>query len=344
MTSDAIERQTHTGSSGVNGMTGQPALSVITATWNRPQWLRRALKSIAAQTYRDFEVIVVDDGSDNDTLARYEQIWKELDGRFILNRLSLSRSDTSCAASVRNRGLRAARGQFVAFCDDDDYWNDPDYLAVGVDMLKGLDADLFISNMRGENDEVVTIPSWFPNSPRMTRGRLVHQSPPVHELYVADLMAVMRHHYPHPNGCIVRKQLLGCVGYFDEQVRSGEDINFILRLADYAQSILYCPQPMVSFNVTPRDSSYSRRKNIDRWTYVAQGADRAGQNSRHVCVRRCARAIEAWQFRLMARQWCKEGQARQACRDAWRSCRLSPALGSVVLLAKTCVAAVLKGR
>ena len=344
VTSDAVETKTRTDPSSVTGPAGQPALSVVTATWNRPQWLERALKSIAAQTYRDFEVIVVDDGSDDDTLRSYDRIWKELDERFILNRLTTPRSDTSCSASVRNRGLRVARGRFIAFCDDDDYWNVPDHLSLGLDVLESCDADLLISNMRGESDQVVTIPSWFPNSPRLTRGRLVHQLPSIHELHLADLMAVMCHHYAHPNGTILRKQLLDRVGCFDEQVRSGEDVNFMLRLADHAGRILYRPQPVVSFNVSPRSSSFTRRKDMDRWTYVATGARRARQDSRHACMRRCARAIEAWQFRLMARQLRDEGQSRQACGQAWRACRVFLTWGSVLLLARTCAAAMFKGR
>ena len=344
MTSDAVETKTRPEPTGATSAAGQPAVSVITGTWNRPQWLGRALKSIAAQTFRDFEVIVVDDGSDDDTLARYDQIWKELDERFILNRLTTPRSDTSCSASVRNRGLRIMRGRFIAFCDDDDYWIVPDHLSLGLETLESCDADLLISNMRGESDEVVTIASWFPDSPRLTRGRLVHQSPPVHELHLADLMASMRHHYAHPNGTILRKDLLDRTGFFDEEIRSGEDVNFMLRLADQAQRILFRSDPVVSFNVSPRSSSYTRRKNIDRWAYLAEGALRVRRDGRNAAVRRCARAIEAWQYRLMAGDLRDDGQTRQACARAWRACRLFPTWGSAALLARTCLAAMLRRR
>src|SRR5579859_5661957 len=60
------------------------SLSIIIATRNRPDRLERCLCSIARQSYRQFQAIVVDDGSDAATLAQYESLWRKLDERFLL--------------------------------------------------------------------------------------------------------------------------------------------------------------------------------------------------------------------------------------------------------------------
>jgi glycosyltransferase involved in cell wall biosynthesis len=56
-----------------------PTVSVLTATRNRPTWVRETLTSIKDQTFTDFESILVDDGSSPETLASYQQFWSELD-------------------------------------------------------------------------------------------------------------------------------------------------------------------------------------------------------------------------------------------------------------------------
>lgn len=102
-----------------------PVVSVIIPTYNRKAYLGQALDSLAAQTYRDFEIIVVDDGSTDDTAeflrVRPESIryfWQENAG----------------PAAARNRGLKEARGQFVAFLDSDDLWQ-PSFLEATTQCL-----------------------------------------------------------------------------------------------------------------------------------------------------------------------------------------------------------------
>jgi len=95
-------------------MTTKPRVSVIIRTYNRAAYLCEAIESVFAQTFRDFELIVVDDGSTDatrDLLARY-------DGRLT----PIILDHTANQAAVMNAGIHAARGEFVAFLDDDDIW------------------------------------------------------------------------------------------------------------------------------------------------------------------------------------------------------------------------------
>jgi GT2 family glycosyltransferase len=104
----------------------RPRLSVIIPLYNKAPHVRRALDSVAAQTFTDFEAIVVDDGS-TDGGAR--AVAEFADPRF---RLVSQRNAGPGAA--RNRGIREARGELLAFLDADDEWL-PDFLEEGVRLL-----------------------------------------------------------------------------------------------------------------------------------------------------------------------------------------------------------------
>ena len=101
-------------------------VSVIIPLFNKAPYVARALASVAAQTYPDFEVIVVDDGS-TDGGTQMVEVCKEPPIRLITQ-------DNAGPGAARNRGLELAQGELVAFLDADDEWL-PDYLAESVRLL-----------------------------------------------------------------------------------------------------------------------------------------------------------------------------------------------------------------
>jgi len=102
-------------SGAVDGGASRPRISVIIPTHNRPAPLARAISSVRSQTWTDYEILVVDDGS-NDPVAM------ALDGFPDARLRLLAHPCRRGAAAARNTGLRAARGDYVAFLDDDDEW------------------------------------------------------------------------------------------------------------------------------------------------------------------------------------------------------------------------------
>ena len=88
-------------------------VSVVIPTYNRARWLRDAIRSALQQTHRPLEVLVVDDGSTDDTGRLCADMGPPV--RHILQ-------EHSGAAVARNRGLEEARGEYVAFLDSDDLW------------------------------------------------------------------------------------------------------------------------------------------------------------------------------------------------------------------------------
>ena len=92
-----------------------PKVSVIIPTYNRAHLVGRAIRSVLNQTYQDFEIIVVDDGSTDNT----EEVVKS----FIDPRIRYIRHEKNKgAAAARNTGIKAAKGKFIAFQDSDDEW------------------------------------------------------------------------------------------------------------------------------------------------------------------------------------------------------------------------------
>jgi glycosyltransferase involved in cell wall biosynthesis len=93
----------------------RPLVSVVVPTYNRAHLLRRAIKSVLAQTFSDFELIIVDDGSTDETNEAVEE--------FDDPRIRFIRQPVRGGANrARNRGIEASRGEWVAFLDSDDEW------------------------------------------------------------------------------------------------------------------------------------------------------------------------------------------------------------------------------
>jgi glycosyltransferase involved in cell wall biosynthesis len=92
-----------------------PKVSVIIPTYNRAEYLGRSIQSVLNQTYQDFELIIVDDGSTDNT--------RDIVAQFHDKRLNYIRHETNLGvAAARNSGVRAARGIYLAFQDSDDEW------------------------------------------------------------------------------------------------------------------------------------------------------------------------------------------------------------------------------
>lgn len=113
-----------------------PLVSVIMPTFNRADTIRRAIRSVQAQTFTDWELIVVDDGSTDNTVALIEGCDP---------RLKLIRQENQGTAGARNAGLRASAGAYIAFLDSDDEWL-PHHLELCVSFLEAFPGEQFVTN------------------------------------------------------------------------------------------------------------------------------------------------------------------------------------------------------
>jgi glycosyltransferase involved in cell wall biosynthesis len=193
-------------------MADGPRVTVVIPTYNRAHLLVEAIDSVLRQSYRDLEVVVCDDGSTDDTAARVQAFGAPV--RY------LGQAHTGCPGSPRNRGIDAARGELIAFLDDDDLW-DTEKLARQIELMDRQRLNLVYTNRRllfsdGSPSESVVSPA--PASP----DRLL------------DL--VLQGHFPSVCTLLVHRTLLQQADGFDETLVTGEDLDLWLRLARIAHA------------------------------------------------------------------------------------------------------------
>jgi len=129
----------------------QPLVSVIIPVYNGARYLRAALESVFAQTYRPFEVIVVDDGSIDDSGVIAQSF----------SDVSLMRQENQGVAAARNHGIEAAQGDFLAFLDQDDLWT-PEKLKLQIEyLLNHQDLGYTLTQQQYFLEPGTTLPAWF---------------------------------------------------------------------------------------------------------------------------------------------------------------------------------------
>jgi glycosyltransferase involved in cell wall biosynthesis len=190
-----------------NAATSTPLVSVIVPTYNSAGFIRESLDSVLAQTFKDFEIIVVDDGSTDDTaklLAAYR------------DSLRVIKKENGGPASARNAGIREARGELIAFQDADDLWT-PDKLELQVACLaQHPEAALVHSDCIHFDGER----TWGTHK---ERGYTVPTG------MVFDRL--LTDHFIGMPAVLARRACLEAVGLFDESLVGNEDYNLYLRLA-----------------------------------------------------------------------------------------------------------------
>lgn len=108
-------------------------VSVITPCYNGSRFISETIDSVLSQTYSNWEMIIVDDGS-TDNSAEIVELYSKKDGR-----IRLIRQVNGGSAEARNHGIREAQGQYIALLDSDDLWK-PEFLSEQIDFMKGKNA------------------------------------------------------------------------------------------------------------------------------------------------------------------------------------------------------------
>ncbi len=195
-----------------------PAVSVIIPTYNRAHVLGRAIRSVLAQSYCDFELIVVDDGSTDDTATLPECIHE---------RVTLVRQDNRGVSAARNTGIRYSRGRLLAFLDSDDEWL-PDKLARQVGRPRSKRPD-FICH----TDEI-----WLRD------GRIVPQKDIHRKQGGFFFERSLQRCLISPSSVMLSRSLTDRVGWFDEDLPAAEDYDLWLRITAFHE-VDFVPEPLV---------------------------------------------------------------------------------------------------
>lgn len=197
-------------------MTTMPLVSVVIPAYNAAAHIAEALQSLRAQSCREMEVIVVDDGSVDDTHGIVTRGFPEV--RCI-------RQSNGGASSARNRGVQDARGEWIAFLDADDAWH-PDKLRAQLALMR-------------RHPGVRLCRTWGSETP-LSEGDTLRSGAdglPEHEL-LPSLASTLLNPYFTTSTVMVRRDAFLAVGGFDTSLKIAEDIDLYLRLLRDAPEVL----------------------------------------------------------------------------------------------------------
>jgi glycosyltransferase involved in cell wall biosynthesis len=182
-------------------------ISIVIPTYNRASFLKEAIDSVLSQTYRNFELIVVDDGSTDDTpklLSSYGE------------KIKVIKKANKGPSAARNRGIKAAKGGWIAFLDSDDVWK-PGKLEKQVQFIK-------------DNPEVKicqTEEIWIRNGKRVN-PRKKHE---MHSGWIYEQCLPLC--IVSPSSVMIHRDVFEKVGLFDETMLACEDYDLWLRIAPH---------------------------------------------------------------------------------------------------------------
>ncbi len=204
-----------------------PKVSVIIPTYNRPQLINKAIKSVLDQTFHDLEVIVVDDGIEKRAEAIVSAIADERI-RYIKNPVSLG------GGGARNEGVRHATGEFVAFLDDDDQWQ-PEKLEIQIKAMDEIGNSGFCftavekyDGKRSENTSVdESIRDWSVKSLTRFKGFLT-------------------------STLLVSRDVFQKIGLFDESFPTHQEADLILRISQAYKGV-GINKPLVIMDISPHE-------------------------------------------------------------------------------------------
>jgi glycosyltransferase involved in cell wall biosynthesis len=242
-----------------------PLVSIIVPTRNRPEALMSALHGVQAQSFGDYEVLVMDDGSEAAVTNRYAELLGRLDARFAVHQRDNPTPRGSGPSVIRNLGLSLARGKYIAFCDDDDQWTDPGFLEDAVGALEDSCADLLLGNQITVRKGETVKADWLP---RLTAAAAPERRLPDREVYRLRRAEVLRRPgYGHLNFTVASRRLIEDVGAFWEGIAYTEDIDLFVRLVDRCNTVLYRPRPNACHHAPDgevRSSASNRLSALDR--------------------------------------------------------------------------------
>ena len=215
-------------------MQNDPEVSVILPTYNRAQLIMRSIKSVLDQTYGNFELIVIDDGSTDDT----ERVMSS----FVDKRVRYIRYEKNSGAAVaRNVGVNSARGKYIAFQDSDDAWM-PEKLEKQMKAFESAGSDLGVVY----TDMLLVSENGLANywqSPEIDSSDIVDKKRREYQVFNIGIQSVL-----------IKKECFNKVGLFDERFPRFIDLELLIRLSkDYR--FFHIKEPLVRYHINKGISS-----------------------------------------------------------------------------------------
>ncbi|MDB4008038.1 glycosyltransferase [Amylibacter sp.] len=223
----------------------RPLVSVVIPTYNHAWCLGRAIQSVIDQTYKNWEIIIVDNNSTDNTSEIILNFTKE-------HITHLKIKNNGIIAKSRNKGIKSSRGEWIAFLDSDDWWEPYKLECLFERNLKDVDFSYHGLNINNESNRHM----W---RKKIKTRKLKH---PIFN----DLLL-----YGNPIGnssVVVRKKIIEEIGYINssEKMIACEDYNTWLKISKITNNFLFISEPLGHYSIHPQSAS---QKNMSTSEYEA---------------------------------------------------------------------------
>jgi glycosyltransferase involved in cell wall biosynthesis len=205
------------------------SFSVIIPLYNKAEYVSKTIDSVLAQTYPDFELIIVDDGSKDNSLDIVRQFKDE--------RIKIVEQENSGVSAARNRGIKEAKYELIALLDGDDWW-DQSYLEEMVDLInKYPDVSIYGSQYAFVKNGIACSSKKILQMKDWDSFDLIQMGVKLKTLPIL-----------YSSGVVFRKEILKKSELFDEQISYGEDWDFFLRMGIYSKVAYMQKRPLWFYN------------------------------------------------------------------------------------------------
>lgn len=216
-------------------------ISIIVPVYNAEKYIEKCIQSIIDQTYTNIELLLVDDGSNDESLSIIKS-WEKKDAR-----IKVIQQENSGVSAARNAGLREATGRFIQFIDSDDTIS-LDFCCKMINIIG--DADLCVCGINEIVDETIVKSKKLDMDENNQQKTIIEIA---FMLYEADLLN-------SPGNKLYKKELISDM--FLENMAMGEDLLFNLRYLENCKSISVLPMCLYQYVRNPKSATGKFRKNM----------------------------------------------------------------------------------
>lgn len=228
-----------------------PKVSVIITCYNEAVFVEKALKSVLNQTFQDFNVCVVDDGSEDNTREIIQPYVKKHGVKYIYQK-------NRGLPAARNTGIQNCKGQYIAFLDADDSWLIQKLEKQIKYAEKHPKAALIYSDFYRYNKKGGRFSQGYPKSYKNSKEFLT-------DIFVRNASII-------PSTVLIKRDVLKDIGYFDEELLLKQEYDLWIRIGG-TYPIGYVNEPLV--NILEREDSLSKRDGQLRLRYQLLAAEKA---------------------------------------------------------------------
>ena len=287
-------------------------ISVIIPLYNKEKQIVSTLQTVLNQSYQNFEIIIVDDGSTDQSVSEVEKIQD--------CRIRLIKQKNAGVSAARNRGLKEAKGDFIALLDADDEWNE-DYLQTQIDLAsKYTECNVFVTNYEFKDSHGISTPTRIKKLPFDKVDGILDNyfevascsHPPITSITIMS-----------------RKNVIESIGGFPEGIRSGEDLITWAKLA-IKYKIAFSKKIMATFNFDEEIFNEDQKKRVPEiQDYV--GDQLQILFKKNVNVKGLKAYVALW-FKMRSHIYLNKGFRYLAIREALKSLRYRVTIKILIFL------------